>query len=176
MAARLAKVLEKNDFRIGTGFLSTPFLLPVLSENGYIDVAYKRLRTQKRPDGCGKYCTVRLRYVKTGSISTRRQPAASQNHYSFGAVCDWLFSTVGGINVAERTAFDQACTGGTLTYADTEYQSVYGKVETHWRIDNDNFSLEVIIPSGTEAKVIMPDGSEFDRGAGKHSLQSKVQE
>jgi len=178
VAARLAKVLEKNDFRIGTGFLSTPFLLPVLSENGYIDVAYKTLENTEAPGWLWQILhgatTICENWV---NIDPEGKPAASQNHYSFGAVCDWLFSTVGGINVAGENRFlIKPVPGGTLTYADTEYQSVYGKVETHWRIDNDNFSLEVIIPSGTEAKVIMPDGSEFDRGAGKHSLQSKVQE
>lgn len=176
VASRLADLLEKNDYKIGTGFLSTPFLLPVLTDSGYIDIAYKTLENTEAPGWLWQILhgatTICENWV---NIDSEGKPAASQNHYSFGAVCEWLFTTVGGINVTGENRF-LICPvpGGSLTYADTEYQSVYGKVETHWRVDGNRFWLEVIIPCGTEAKIVMPDGLELTVGAGKHSIHCKI--
>lgn len=173
VADRLVKALEKNGYRIGTGFLSTPFLLPVLTEAGYIDIAYKALENAEAPGwlwqilhGATTICESWINVNKDGI------PQASQNHYSPGAVCEWLFTTAGGIQLAGENLFIiRPIPGGSLTYADTAYQSIYGKVETHWRCGNGSFELNVEIPGGTSARVVLPDGAEYSVGAGVHKFK-----
>ena len=81
----LINEIESNDFRINTGFLSTPFILPVLVENGYPDIAFRLLEQTESPGW--------LRNVVLGSTTIledwngMEEHRASFNHYSFGAVC-----------------------------------------------------------------------------------------
>ena len=96
----------------------------------------------------------------------------SQNHYSPGAVCQWLFETVGGIRPdGENHFIISPRPGGNLTYADTEYQSLYGRVKTRWEIKNSETSLHVEIPANTTAEFILPNGETQMLTAGTFELR-----
>ena len=84
---------------------------------------------------------------------------ASLNHYSKGAVCEWLFRTMCGIRVEAGNRFTIAPRpGGGLTHAKACYQSVYGPVESGWERTADGMRLIVRIPCNTRADVRLPDG------------------
>ena len=86
--------------------------------------------------------------------------AGSLNHYSKGAVCQWLFETMCGIQIAGENEFIIAPKpGGSFTYAKAVYNGIYGKVSCGWKKKEDgSYRFEVEIPSNTKAKIVLPCG------------------
>lgn len=160
---RLVQAVEHYDYCVGTGFLSTPFLLPVLTEAGEIETAYKMLENTKKPGW--------LAEVLEGAttIWENWEGDLSQNHYSPGAVCQWLFDTAAGIRVEGENRLTIApMPGGSLKYACAEYISPYGKVVSRWEETDRGTVYTVEIPANVSAKIILPDGMEETVGAGVH--------
>jgi alpha-L-rhamnosidase len=80
-------------------------------------------------------------------------------HYSFGAVAQWIFETVGGINTAEpgfKRIVIRPQPGGKLTWARTSYRSIRGEIRTAWKRTGEALQLKVVIPANTEATVFLP--------------------
>ncbi len=151
---RLITAIERRDYRIGTGFLSTPLILPLLTRMGRPDVAYKMMENEEEPGW--------LYEVKKGATTVWENwdATASQNHYSPGSVCQWLFETVCGIKVTEENYFTIAPQpGGTLTYASFSYDSIYGKVICAWHKNETEVNYSISIPANTSAKISLPDGT-----------------
>ena len=93
----------------------------------------------------------------------------SQNHYSPGAVCEWLFQTVGGINVnGENHFIIRPVVGGTLEYANTIYDSLYGKVESRWEKTPEGVKHIITIPANVTAEIILQDGTMKTVNEGTH--------
>jgi alpha-L-rhamnosidase len=96
---------------------------------------------------------------------------ASLNHYSKGAVCEWLFGVMCGINVAGENHFViKPVPGGTLTHAKASYQSIYGTVASGWEKTCKGYKFTVEIPANCTADVILPDGNRQVVGAGKYAF------
>ncbi len=160
---RLVQAVEHYNYCVGTGFLSTPFLLPVLTEAGEVETAYKMLENTKKPGW--------LAEVLEGATTVWEnwEGNLSQNHYSPGAVCQWLFDTVAGIHVeGENRLIIAPMPGGSLKYACAKYISPYGKVVSCWEQTDEGTVYTVEIPANVTAKIILPDGREETAGAGMH--------
>ena len=85
----------------------------------------------------------------------------SLNHYSKGAVCEWLFDTCCGIRVDGENRFTIAPRpGGHLTYAKAGYDSIYGRIESGWEKKDGQTAFTVTVPANCTANVCLPDGSE----------------
>lgn len=152
---RLVSTIEQRNYHIGTGFLSTPLILPLLSRMGRTDVAYRMMENEEEPGW--------LYEVKQGATTVweKWDGTESQNHYSPGSVCEWLFETVCGIQVAGENRFTIAPQpGGTLTHAGFSYKSVYGEVSCQWQKTEQGLELEVQIPPNTTADVYLPNGQQ----------------
>lgn len=166
---RLIEALERYGWRVGTGFLSTPLILDVLSK---IDTkyAYKLLENKEMPGW--------LFMTKMGATTiweswegTKAQNGiGSLNHYSKGAVCQWLFSSMCGINVDGQNHFKIApLPGGSFAFAGAEYKSVFGTVKSSWKKEDEKIIYEIEIPSNCTAQVELPDGRSFNLKAGKYT-------
>ena len=168
---RLIRALENYGWRLGTGFLSTPFILFVLEKIG-IEYAYKLLENEELPGWLvmPKYGATTVWEDWEGDRASD-QNAASLNHYSKGAVCEWLMSEMCGIKVAGENQFVLAPKpGGSLTYAKAEYQSIYGKVVCGWEKTKEGFLYTVTVPSNTTARLTLPDGREETLFSGTYQL------
>ena len=150
---RLLKALDNYKWRLGTGFLSTPFILDVLEE---IDLkyAYKLLLNEEMPGW--------LYMPKTGANTiweswegpNAKGGVASLNHYSKGAVCEWLFKKMAGINIlGERNFLIEPKIGGNITNCSMTYQSIYGEVASIWKVVEDKVICDIKIPSNTKATI-----------------------
>lgn len=173
---RLEKALIENNWKIGTGFLSTPFLLPVLTEADKLDTAFKVLENEECPGWLyePKHDATTIWETWEG-YDQEGHPTASHNHYSLGAVCEWLFNTVGGINIKGENEFIIAPNyGGSLTYASAKYRSIFGEVTTHWKLNNGYFVLDIEVPSNCFATVVMPNGDSHKIESGKVSFQISI--
>ena len=173
---RIIQALEHYGWRLGTGFLSTPLILDVLAAYD-LDAAYRLLENEEIPGW--------LFMPKNGATTiweswegTKAQGGiASLNHYSKGAVCEWLFKTMCGIRVDGENHFTIAPRpGGHFTHAAASYQSVYGKVESGWEKKGDSYMLTVCIPCNTTARICLPDGSEQQVGAGRYTIDCTMTE
>jgi len=150
---RLVKAVENRNYKIGTGFLSTPFILPVLTEAGRTDVAYKMLENEEAPSW--------LAEVKAGATTVWESwdGKDSRNHYSPGSVCEWLFGTVAGIQIIGENNFSiKPVPGGTLSYAASSYKSPYGLVKSKWKKTTDGYLFSIEIPPNTKAEISLPNG------------------
>lgn len=99
---------------------------------------------------------------------TESDAPASLNHYSKGAVIQWVFDTMCGIRLGGENEFIIAPRpGGHFTSAKAEYASVYGKVSCGWKRSSEGLEFEVAIPANCRALVRLPDGSEQEQAAGE---------
>ncbi|MBO6039909.1 MAG: family 78 glycoside hydrolase catalytic domain [Oscillospiraceae bacterium] len=153
---RLLQALENYGWRLGMGLLSTPLILDVLAE---IDpeAAYRLLENEEMPGW--------LFMPKNGATTiweswegTQAQGGiASLNHYSKGAVVEWLFKTMCGIRVAGENRFVIAPQpGGHFTFARAVYQSVYGKVASGWEKKDGKTLVTVTVPANCSAEIVLP--------------------
>jgi len=154
---RLSKAVTNRDYCVGTGFLSTPFVLPVLSNAGRTDLAYKMLENEKIPGW--------LAEVKSGATTMwedwEGSKYASRNHYAQGAVCEWLFSTAAGIRVTGANHFQiMPVPGGSLTFAEAKHRSIYGEVLSRWEKMPEGISYQITIPANTTAEIILSNGTQ----------------
>ncbi len=162
---RLVQAVEQYRYRVGTGFLSTPFLLPALTEAGETETAYRMLENTEKPGW--------LAEILDGAttIWENWEGNLSQNHYSPGAVCQWLFDTCAGIRVdGEKHFIISPAPGGTLAYARASYRSPYGLVESGWEKTEHGIRYTVTIPANTTAKLILSEGKTDILSAGRHEL------
>ncbi len=160
---RLVQAVEHYNYCVGTGFLSTPFLLRTLTEAGEAETAYKMLENTRKPGW--------LAEVLEGAttIWENWEGNLSQNHYSPGAVCQWLFDTAAGIRVEGENRLTIApVPGGSLKSVCAEYISPFGKVVSRWEKAYEGIVYTVEIPANVTAKIILPDGREEEAGAGVH--------
>lgn len=157
---RLIAALEHYDWRLGTGFLSTPFILYVL-ENIDVEYAYKLLENEQMP-GWLFMPKMNANTIWESWEGTQAQGGiASLDHYSKGAVLEWVVSEMCGIQVSGENEFTIAPkVGGHFTFAKCEYKSVYGTVKSDWRRENGKTVYTISVPANTTAKVILPDGEK----------------
>ena len=165
---RLIQALEGYGWRLGTGFLSTPFILYVL-EKMDIGYAYRLLENEQMPGW--------LFMPKMGADTVweswegpkAQGGVASLDHYSKGAVCEWLFSEMCGVSVAGENKFLIAPKpGGTLTSAQMQYQSIYGSVSCGWTKTEQGFAYRITVPANCAADIVLPDGRHETVTAGEY--------
>lgn len=157
---RLIAALDNYEWRLGTGFLSTPFILYVL-EKIDVEYAYKLLENEQMP-GWLFMPKMNANTIWESWEGTQAQGGiASLDHYSKGAVSEWVFSEMCGIKVSGENEFTIAPkAGGKFTFANCEYQSAYGKVKSGWKRENGKTTYKIVIPANTTAKVALPSGEK----------------
>lgn len=162
---RLIKALENYHFRVGTGFLSTPFILDVLTSID-IEYAYKLLENEEMPGW--------LFMVKDGGTTiyeswegTKSQKGvASLDHYSKGACLEWMVRVMAGIDILPNNKIVIAPkVGGHISFIKCCYQSVYGMIESSWKKTNDKVKYHLEIPSNVICSFSVADQSyELESG------------
>ncbi len=170
---RLIQALEHYDWRLGTGFLSTPLILDVLTDINP-KYAYRLLENEKMPGW--------LFMTKAGATTiweswegTEAQGGiASLNHYSKGAVCEWLFRQMCGIQVAGSNHFVLSpLPGGHFTFAEAEYRSIFGTIKSGWQKESDGYRFTFTIPANCTADLLLPDGTRQTLSAGEYTMTAK---
>ena len=178
----LVRLVERNDYCIGTGFPGTPYLLFALADNGRADAAYKMLLNTRCPSW--------LYEIKMGATTVWERwdgldengvcpigddgtdMMISYNHYGFGAVGDFLYRRVAGIEPVEpgyKTFAVRPILGGGLTWARAAVRTPYGQAGADWKIENGTFSVTVRVPMGTRCKLTLPNGTEKVYPSGTHT-------
>jgi alpha-L-rhamnosidase len=164
---RLIAALTRYGWRLGTGFLSTPLILDVLTEID-IEAACRLLENERMPGWLfmPKNGATTIWEAWEGTESPNGG-IASLNHYSKGAVCRWLFDTLCGIRMdGENTFVICPHPGGQLTHAEAAYLSVYGKIRSAWERKEGITTYTITVPPGCTAKILLPGGARHEQAAG----------
>jgi alpha-L-rhamnosidase len=175
-AKRLVKNIDDYDEHITTGFLGTPYICHVLSRFGHTDVAYDLLMKESYPSWLYPVkkgaTTIWERWDGIKPDGSFEDPGMNSfNHYAYGAIGDWMYRVVAGINTDETSpGFHKIIIaprpGGKLTAASGELETLYGKVKSAWTIDNNIFTLDVTVPPNTSAQIVLPSVSDQITEAG----------
>ncbi|WP_449439861.1 family 78 glycoside hydrolase catalytic domain [Pedobacter steynii] len=182
-ADRLVTNIRDYGNHLTTGFLGTPYLCHVLTRYGHNNVAYDLLMQESYPSW--------LYPVKMGATtiwerwdgikpdgSFQTPDMNSYNHYAYGAIGDWMYRTIAGINsVADQPGYKYIVIspkpGGKITNASAELETVYGTVKSAWTLENGLLKLDVTIPANTKAKVVLPEATK-EIGSGSYHFESKI--
>jgi alpha-L-rhamnosidase len=169
-ADRLADLIAEAGMHLGTGFLATPYLLPVLADHGHLDTAYALLFQDTEPSWL--YMTERYSTIWEDWDGVIDGVAKhSLNHYSKGAVISFLHQYVAGLQLVDagyRKVRIAPRPGGGITRASTHHDTPQGRIDVAWRLDRDHGTITVTIPAGTDAELTLPDGRTVDLTEGAH--------
>lgn len=166
---RIAQSLETNianhKNHLSTGFVGTPYLCHVLSENGMHELAGMIFLKEDYPSW--------LYAVKKGATtiwerwnsimpdgSFDESGMNSLNHYAYGSIGDWMYEKLAGINPAKpgykeiriQPRFIRGITG-----VDASFDSAYGIIRSAWSCKDGKITVDVIIPANTTAEVYLPE-------------------
>ena len=86
----------------------------------------------------------------------------SLNHYAYGSVCEAIYSRIAGLkNLSPgwKKVLIQPHLNYRIRKMNFEYNSISGKFEISWNFDEEKFFMNVTIPNGVQAEIILPDGS-----------------
>jgi len=168
-AGRLAQDVRRFNNHLTTGFLGTPLLCQTLSNNGHLDVAYALLNQETYPSWLYPVkmgaTTIWERWDGIKPDSTFQDAGMNSfNHYAYGAIGEWLYRVVAGIEIdpAEpgyKHVLIQPQPGGGFTQARATLNTMYGEVGSAWSLDGGRFQLAVTVPPNTRATVRLPQAA-----------------
>lgn len=157
----LVRDLQIRAYHLSTGFLGLPHLLPVLEKIGRIDLAYRLLLNEDFPSW--------LYQIKHGATTMwerwdgwseefgfQNPEMNSFNHYAYGAVGEWIFRTVGGLDISEagnHRLLISPRPGGGITHASTQIHTMHGPASCAWRLCKGALRICIRIPVNADAEV-----------------------
>ena len=170
---------------ISTGFLGTPQICHVLKQNGRTDLAYGLLMKTDYPSwlyAVTKGATTIWEHwdsIRTDG-SFWSDGMNSFNHYAYGCIGDWIYSTVLGIDTDEeypgyQKSIIAPVPGGGLTWVKGGCHTPYGELKVAWTLEQGLFTLNVKIPENTTSRVILPGKEQvYEVGSGSHQFQCRI--
>ncbi len=149
---------------LSTGFLGTPYLCHVLTENGRSDVAYDLLLQESFPSWLYPVkmgaTTIWERWDGQKTDSTFQDVGMNSfNHYAYGAIGDWMYRVAAGIEIGTpgyKHILIQPQVDKRLSFAKAGFESSYGKIASGWERKDGKMIVRVSIPPNTTATIKLP--------------------
>jgi alpha-L-rhamnosidase len=177
--------IVRPEYSLMTGFIGTAWISKALSDNGYSDLAYRLLQNNKYPswlysvDQGATTIWERLNGYTVENGFGGNNSMNSFNHYSFGAVGQWMMAYSLGIQRGDPgfkkfVLQPEPDPTGQMTWAKGYYDSMYGRISSSWKLENGVLSYEVTVPANTTATLYLPAAS--DKGiteSGKPAVKAK---
>lgn len=168
-ADRLADNIKRYNTHLTTGFLGTPYLCHVLSRFNYTDLAFELLLQKTYPSWLYPVTkdatTIWERWDGIKPDGTFENPEMNSfNHYAYGAIGDWMYRVVAGLDVEGNGVGYKKIrihphVGGDFTYVSADYKTPYGKLFSYWEIKGNKLNLKTEIPVNTTAYINIPAAS-----------------
>ncbi len=163
-AGFLVEDIKSRRNHLSTGFLGTPFLCHVLSANGYTDVAYDLLLQKSYPSWLYPVrmgaTTIWERWDGQKPDSTFQDPGMNSfNHYSYGAIGDWMYRVSAGIEAGKpgyKHIIIQPHITSKLDFSKATLDCPYGKIASGWERKEGRITLKVVIPPNTRSTIKLP--------------------
>ena len=184
-AAFLAADVKKMG-HLTTGFVGTPLLCKTLSAHGYDDLAFMLLTRKTYPSWLYPVTqgatTIWERWDgQKPNGSFQDVGMNSFNHYAYGAIGEWLYRHVAGMDIdPEMPGYKHILLaphpGGGLTNANAEFTSLYGKVKSSWKIEGNDFVYDVTVPANTTATVTLPSAQADQLTVNAQAMPASIKE
>jgi len=167
----LAALIAEENHAMSTGFIGTRPLLPALTATGHHDLATRLLQNRKYPSwGFEVVNGATTIWERWNSYTIEGGFVAGMNsfsHYSFGAVCEWMFGSLAGIDtdgpgykhITLRPAPPSANSNpdfAPIDWVEAEYDSIRGKIKVAWKKTATGLEYQVTIPANTTATLELP--------------------
>jgi alpha-L-rhamnosidase len=161
-----AALINARKNHLDTGFVGTAYLCKTLSEHGLNELAYTLLLNEDYPSWLYEVnlgaTTIWERWnslLPDGTISGTGMN--SMNHYAYGAVVEWIYRCLCGINPAEAgPGFAKAriapMPDKRLPAAEAEYRSAKGTYRSGWKKTEGGYCFEIEVPFDAEAEFVLP--------------------
>jgi alpha-L-rhamnosidase len=187
IAQRLVDNIKDYGVQLTTGFLGTPYLCHVLTRFGYDDIAYQLLFRDKYPSWLYPVkmgaTTIWERWDGIKPDGTFQTPGMNSfNHYAYGAIGDWMYRAVAGINLDEnapgyKKIIIKPHLTDSLSFASGSLQTYYGRVSSEWKRENGKLVLNVEVPANTTATIFIPATNidSVSEGNKKLNLQKEIE-
>lgn len=174
----LAASLSSHKYHLTTGFVGTPYICHVLTQNGRHDLAGKLLLQEDLPSW--------LYAVKMGATtiwerwdsmkpdgSFDESGMNSFNHYAYGSIGDWMYQRLAGIQLA-KPAYKHSILAPQLTQGLTNVtaaiETMYGKLACSWQCKDGEITVEVTVPANATATLYLPEkDNPIELGSGVYS-------
>ena len=170
------KTIERAGFTLTCGFSGTPNLLPVLTKYGYVEEAYQLFEqtdyaswlypvTQGATSVWERWNSYTVEGGFNGNNSMN-----SFNHFSLGAVTEWMMAYQLGIapsadGAGYKNFILQPTVGGTFTHVSGSFESDYGTIESGWTAEDGVMkSCQAVVPANTTATLYLPVSEETVHG------------
>ncbi len=176
-ADRLAAKIIENETTLTTGFLGVNFLCPMLSEYGYSNLAYDLVMQTAYPswgysvvNGATTIWERWNSYIAGGGLGANSALGStmnSYNHYSYGAVVEWMYEDMAGINPDIKDPgyhhiIISPEINNKLSYVNATHDSAYGKITSNWAVEGNDYTLTVTVPANAYATVYAPGTATVD--------------
>ena len=167
-ARRLAEDVRTRR-HLTTGFVGTPYLCPVLTRYGYLDLAYELLNRQEYPSWLYPVTqgatTIWERWdgqKPDGSFQSAEMN--SFNHYAYGAIGEWLYGVVAGLELDPREPAGKHVRveprpGGGLTRALARLRTPFGESAAGWERSGETLAVTAVVPPNARGTVRLPGAS-----------------
>lgn len=179
-AQNLARLVKENGNHLTTGFTSTPYILFALADNGQKDVAFDLLLQDTYPSW--------LYAVKSGATTIWERydlvdeegnpnPDGSMNHYAFGAVCDFFYRRILGIEAIEggyRAFQIKPVMGGDISWAKGKVKTPYGEIAVDWQMNDGAFEINLTVPQDTVCTLTLPSGKTQSLVSGSYTFKEQL--
>ena len=181
---RLKSEVEHYQYHLNTGFAGTPHIMFALSDSGAHDVATALLMKRSYPSWLYEVdmgaTTVWERWDGILPNGKYHDPAMNSfNHYSYGAVAEFIYRRIAGLDVIEpgykKFKLAPRLTVG-LAHVRMEYESVYGTILCEYEIKGKVGKLKAEIPVNTTAEIHLPDDTKYNVGSGKYEYCFEIDE
>lgn len=179
-AQRLAAEIRKSNYHVATGFVGTPAICHVLSHFGHNDLAYRLVSQEECPSWLYPVkqgaTTIWERWDGIKPNGSFQDPKMNSfNHYAYGAIGDWLYRVVAGIELdpsqpGYKRILIQPQPGEGLDYVSASLDSLHGRIASAWRLEGDTFYLDISVPINCQALVQLKVESQEQVREGGQSL------
>ena len=166
-ARRLVADIRRRGTQLTTGFVGASYLCPVLARFGYLDVAYDLLMRQEYPSWLYPVTqgatTIWERWDGIRPDGSFQDPEMNSfNHYAYGAIGDWLYRVVAGLDTdpsapGYRRAIVRPRPGGGLSWAYAAHETMLGEYTAGWSQSEGRMRVAVTVPANGHAEVHLPN-------------------
>lgn len=172
--------IQSHGNRLTTGDIGNRYLFQTLANENMDDLLFDMLNHYEAP-GYG----YQVKYGLT-TLTEQWDPEKgnSWNHFMLGQIEEWFFKSLAGIKAnpsspGYKEFIIEPKLAGDLTYVKASTRSLYGKISVDWKIDGEDWKVELEIPKNSSATFILPQEVENSERqlkleAGKHSFSYKL--
>ena len=171
----LVKDIEEKGYRLSTGNPGNRYLFQSLANNELDEIMYKMHNHLEVP-GYG----FQLQFgITTLTELWDPRDGASWNHFMMGQIEEWFYESLAGIRSEEYSGFQNIVIApkpvGDLKFVEASYETLYGTIGVNWKIDGNQFKMDISIPHNCSAKVYLPQREDWiSVGSGEHSLSTTI--